>query len=195
MPIRFTSPSLGGQRQMFLHAGEWELGVAYRRLTADEFFVGDRVDTAKAPGGQPITYDIHSVAVAIAYGVTDRVSLQLTAPFSAGNTSRFNPDGARHVTSAAGLGDVNLVGRMWLVDPGRRRTGNVALGLGVKSPTGDNTVKGDFGLPTGTVQAPVHSGIQLGDGGWGVLLEVQGFQRVAQGLFAYLYGLYQLSPR
>jgi len=79
--------------------------------------------------------------------------------------------------------------------PRRRRGGNLALGLGVKAATGENTVEGDVGLPTGTVQAPDHPGIQLGDGGWGVILEVQGFQRLAQGLIAYLYGHYQLSPR
>ena len=117
MPIRFTSPSLGGQREMFLHAGEWELGVAYRRLTADEWFVGDRVDIAQAPGGQPVRFSIHSVDVSMAYGVTDRVSLQLTVPFSTGTNSRIHPDGARRVTSATGLGDVNLIGRMWLADP------------------------------------------------------------------------------
>ncbi len=41
----------------------------------------------------------------------------------------------------------------------------------------------------------MHPGIELGDGGWGILLEAQAFQRVVEGLFAYLYGLYQLSPR
>ena len=39
MPIRFTSPSLGGHRQVVLGASEWELGVSYRRLTADDWFV------------------------------------------------------------------------------------------------------------------------------------------------------------
>ena len=43
MPIRFTSPSLGGQRQVFLQGGEWEAGVAYRRLTAGDWFVGDKI--------------------------------------------------------------------------------------------------------------------------------------------------------
>jgi len=36
MPIRFTSPSLGGQRQVFLQPHEWELGVSYRRLGIPE---------------------------------------------------------------------------------------------------------------------------------------------------------------
>ena len=87
------------------------------------------------------------------------------------------------------------MGRAWLLEPASHRFGNLALGLGVKAPTGDNAVKGDFGLATGTVQWPVLPGIQLGDGGWGVLLEAQGFHRLAEGLFAYLYGLYQLTPQ
>jgi hypothetical protein len=44
MPIRFTSPSLGGQRQVLLRGGEWELGIGYRHLAANDWFVGDRID-------------------------------------------------------------------------------------------------------------------------------------------------------
>jgi hypothetical protein len=131
----------------------------------------------------------------VTYGVTDRLSLQLTIPFSTGTNSRIHPDGLWHVNSATGLGDINLIGRFWLADPASHPKGNFSAGLGVKAPSGNAEVKGDFGLPAGTVQWPVHPGLQLGDGGWGVLLEVQGFQQLARGLFAYLYGLYQLSPR
>jgi hypothetical protein len=195
MPIRFTSPSLGGQRQVFLRGGEWELALGYRHLYANEFFVGDKSEPSLGPGGQPQRYDVHSLAISIAYGATDRVGVQLTVPLSTGTNSRIHPDGAWHVNSATGIGDVSLVGRSWLLDPATHRGGNLALGLGIKAPTGDNTVKGDFGLRTGTVQWPVHPGIQLGDGGWGFLLEAQAFQRLAQGLFAYGYAMYQLSPR
>ena len=37
--------------------------------------------------------------------------------------------------------------------------------------------------------------IQLGDGGWGVLLQFQAFQRVATRTSAYVFGSYLLSPR
>jgi hypothetical protein len=195
MPIRFTSPSLGGQRQVFLQGGEWEFGLAYRHLAAHDWFVGDKVDQSSAPNGGHVRFDIHTIAISMAYGITERLSVQLAVPVSTGTESRIHPDGVRHMNSAAGFGDANLVGRFWLLDPASHRGGNLSLGLGVKAPTGNNAVKGDFGLPTGTVQWPVHPGLELGDGGWGVLLEAQAFQRVAYGLSAYLYGFYQLSPR
>ena len=55
MPVRFTSPSLGGQRQSFLATGEWQIGAAYRHLGADQWFVGTDVNEAAAPFGQSST--------------------------------------------------------------------------------------------------------------------------------------------
>src|SRR6266480_1007510 len=47
MPVRFTSPSLGGQRNSFIGAGEWQVGVAYRRLAPARgisLSLGGRID-------------------------------------------------------------------------------------------------------------------------------------------------------
>jgi hypothetical protein len=89
-------------------------------------------------------------------------------PFSYGTHSRFYADTARHKVSAHGLGDVNLVGNLWLLDPKVHVAGNVALGLGIKTPSGAYEFKDDFFLPNAPpVQRPVDQAIELGDGGWG----------------------------
>jgi hypothetical protein len=196
MPIRFTSPSLGGQRLVFLQAHQWEVGISYRNLTADDWFVGNKIQPSLAPGGKPNIFEIHSVDLSIEYGVTDRASLRLTIPFSTGTNSRIHPDNIRHITSATGIGDINLVANIWLLDPATHSARNLALGLGLKAPTGNNEVKGDFGLASGTVvQFPVHPGLQLGDGGWHIIVQVQAYQRLIRGLSAYIAGFYQLSPQ
>lgn len=198
MPVRFTSPSLGGYRQAILPAGRFELGLSYRNLKADDWIILDTLtpsDGSRAPGGQLNIFSINSVDFSLTYGVTDRLSLQLTVPTAGGSNSRIHPDGNRHVTKGSGIGDVNLVGTMWLLDPLSHGSGNVAVGLGVKAPTGSNTITGDFGLASGTVQHPVHPGIQMGDGGWGIMVQAQAFSRLAGRLSGYVFGSYMLSPR
>jgi hypothetical protein len=198
MPVRFTSPSLGGYRQAILPAGRFELGISYRNLKADDWFILDTLtpsDGSRAPGGQLNIFSINSVDFSLAYGVTDRLILQLTVPTAGGSNSRIHPDGNRHITKGSGIGDVNLVGTMWLLDPLSHGSGNVAVGLGVKAPTGSNTITGDFGLASGTVQHSVHPGIQMGDGGWGIMVQAQAFSRLAGRLSGYVFGSYQLSPR
>jgi hypothetical protein len=195
MPIRFTSPSLGGHRQVFLQGGEWEAGVAYRRLAADDWFVGDEIDPSAAPGGQPNTFSIHTFDLSLAYGVSRRLSVRVTVPVSTGTNSRIHPDMLRHETSAAGVGDLNLLGSYWLLDPLSSPEGNVALGVGVKAPTGRHAVEDEFGVSNDTISFPVHPSIQPGDGGWGLLLQAQAYQHLAGRLSGYVFGAYMLSPR
>src|SRR3989442_1231574 len=196
MPVRFTSPSLGGQRNSFIGAGEWQVGVAYRRLTADEWYVGTQVNEARAPFGQPLYLNINSLDFSVSYGLSDRLSLTLTLPFSYGTHSRFYADTARHKVSAHGLGDVNLVSNLWLLDPKVHVAGNVALGLGIKTPSGAYEFKDDFFLPNASpVQRPVDQAIELGDGGWGIMVQAQAYKQVFARTSAYFFGAYLISPR
>src|SRR5437870_11595949 len=104
MPVRFTSPSLGGQRTSFIGAGEWQVGVAYRRLTADEWYVGTQVNEARAPFGQPLYVNINSLYFSVSYGLSDRLSLTLTLPFCYWSPSGFYAETASDEGSARGMG-------------------------------------------------------------------------------------------
>ena len=153
MPVRFISPSLGGYSGP-LRAHQWEVDVAYRRLSADQWFVGSDVREAAAPFGQPLFLNINSLDATVSYGVTDQFSLTLTLPFSYGTHSRFYTDGSRHQVKASGLGDVSLVGNLWLRSPAKHPNGNVAVALGLKTPSGDNGVIDDVFLASGPPQSP-----------------------------------------
>ena len=62
MPVRFTTPSLGGQGELQvadLAAHQWRVAVGYRHLHADQLFVG----TQLLPTNQPLIIDLHSVDV------------------------------------------------------------------------------------------------------------------------------------
>lgn len=196
MPVRFTSPSLGGQRDSFFKPGEWQLNAAYRRLYADQWFVGSKVEEASAPFGKPLYLDIHSLDLSITYGWSRRTSITLTVPMSYGTHSRFYADAARHKVKARGLGDVNVIATRWMLDPNLHAAGNFTLGLGVKPPTGNYKVEDDFFEPGGvTSRRVVDQSIQPGDGGWGVILQSQGYQLVAQRTTAYVSASYLVSPR
>ncbi len=109
-------------------AKHWEIGAAFRRLGADQWFVGSDVRESAAPFGQPLLLNIYSLDATVTYGVTDRVSVTLTVPFSRGTHSRFYADGKRHTVKAEGLGDISGIADIWLRRPSRESAGNLALG-------------------------------------------------------------------
>ena len=194
MPVRFTTPSLGGQGELQmtdLGAHGWRIALGYRHLHADQLFVG----TQLVATNQPLIINLHSVDVTASYAVTDRFSVSLTLPFVAGMQSRLYADSARHAVTAFGLGDVSLVGSTWLLDP-HNRSGNIALGLGVKAATGTHKSTDAYFLKGGTsIQYPVDQSIQPGDGGWGVILQLQAYRRAFRNGIAYITGAYLINPR
>lgn len=179
-----------------MQGDRWQIGVAYRRLTADQWYVGTRVDEAKAPFGQPLYLNIHSLDVSLTRGITQRSSITLTIPIQYGTHSRFYADGARHRVESFGVGDLTLVGNLWLRDPRSEAGGNLMLGLGLKPPTGSNNVLDEWFNADGSVsQRPVDQSIQLSDGGWGIIVQAQGFQQLGLGLGGYFVGSYLVSLR
>lgn len=187
---------MGGQGGAYLAAHQWQIGLAYRSLTADQWFVGKEIREDQAPFGQPLFLNIYSADLTATYGVSDRLSATLTLPFSYGTHSRYYADGVRHKVSAGGLGDVSLSANSWLLDPQKHSDGNIWVSLGVKAPTGKNDVEDDFFLANGSViQRPVDQAIQPGDGGWGILLEMQAFGQLFSNFFVYGSGSYLMSPK
>ena len=195
MPLRFTSPSVGGEHVPFIEAHSWQFGVAARRVATHRFFVGDHEDETQAPGGQPLKLGLNSLDLSLTYATSDRLSFTMVLPLSYSTVSSINPDLNRHEVSSKGVGDINVMGNLWLRTPGAHPSGNVIIGLGVKAPTGSNHVKADFFVPGAVTQQPLTQTAQLGDGGWATLLQAQAFQRVAGPASVYLSGVYSVSLR
>jgi hypothetical protein len=132
MPLKFLSPGMAGLQSSYLRPHEWQLGIAARRVTTNKFYAGSEEDLSFAPGGQPLYLHLNSLDLSATYAVTDRLSLTATVPFSYSTASNIFPDGNRHQVSSAGMGDVNLVGNFWVLDPGSHVGGNVVAGFGIK---------------------------------------------------------------
>jgi len=197
-PIRFSNPSLGAQGESYQEAHQWRVTIGYRRLYTNQFFVGSEQHDSLAPFGSPPVIKLNTFAVNVSYAVTGRFSLQLAVPILTGSISRVWPDSLPHSQSASGVGDLSLLGNLWLLDPGapgEQRKGNIGLGLGVKAPTGNNHVASQYYTSSGPVPFAADQSIQLGDGGWGFILDLQAFRQVFDRAFVYLSGSYMFSPR
>jgi hypothetical protein len=146
--------------------------------------------------GTEVINDVHSFDVSATYGINDRWSAALTFPFIyADRSSLYEHDRInRHSMHAGGLGDIRVVTDLWLLDPRRHVSGNIALGVGLRAPTGDDHAADTAYRATGPVTRPVDQSIQPGAGGWGVVLELQAYQKIYRSLSGYLQGSYVITP-
>jgi hypothetical protein len=174
-------------------AKHWQAQLSYQYGNTNQFFVGDQRNDTAGPGHQAPHRQVSIFDLGVLYGVSNRVSLDLTVPFLSGSVSYVQADNKVHEAHAGGLGDISLLGEYWLSDPTKPSRVSASLGLGIKAPTGSDTVKGQFYSPTGTVVMPIDEGAQLGNGGWEVLLRAQATAQIVGPFFAYASGYYGLS--
>lgn len=195
-----------------LQKNQWQLGASYRYFKSFRHFRGDSEETERVEHETDVRNYAHSIDLGLSYGITNRISVSLNLPLihyyrtslyeHYGNSVTANPEQNRFHTAATGIGDLRLTGYYWIWNPERDSlNGNLAVGLGVKAPTGNSNVEDEFhkiskidGSDSVSVRA-VDQSIQLGDGGWAVNLELQGFLKVFKGGWLYFNGFYMSNPR
>lgn len=196
MPVRYTSPSLGASGNSAIKSGQWEVGAVYRWLHADQAYVGHVLQPTDAlPFKRPIKININTLVLNFRYAVSSRVSLNLGIPFSSGYENRGQGDSLSHTQRATGMGDVSLVGSMWVLDPVEHGQGNISLGIGVKAPTGKSNSRGTFHLLSGSEQRFLDPSTQVGDGGWGLIGELEAYQHVLHRTTAFVAVSYLANPK
>ena len=178
-------------------AGRWQASVAYRWFKSDRHFVGDVEQPQRQAQNSEVINDVHSFDVSATYGFNERWSATLTLPFiAADRTSLYEHDRTnRHSMKSGGLGDLRVLTDVWLFNPRTHMSGNLSLGIGVKVPTGDDQASDIAYRASGPVVRPVDQSIQPGDGGWGIILELQGYQKIWGHLFGYVQGSYMITPQ
>ena len=107
---------------------------------------------------------------------------------------------ARNSTRSFGIGDIRLSAYHWVFDPAKSHKGNVQVGLGLKLPTGDYQYQDYFHKRAANggdsiVLGPVDQSIQLGDGGTGISLELNGYYNFGSRFGAYGNFYYLSNPR
>ena len=199
MLIRQTAPVFGAASDPIQQKGAWQLNLAYRGLDSQIHYSGSERQRQRERAESWVVNTQQALDLGATYAVSDRLSLSLGIPIIKATWAVPTPiapvAGSRVKQEGSGLGDVSLTGRYWVFEPTSPK-GNLSLGLGVKAPTGDHRVTQVYPNIDGTnpSEKAVDQSVQPGDGGWGVLLDLQGFRRAGKAtLFAS--GTYLMNPR
>ncbi len=196
----FSSCSSNNFHAQFLTNGDWQFGMNYRYFKSFRHFRGTHEEPDRVANNTEVVNHAHAWDFNITLGIGQRAFANLTLPFVANTRSSLYEHGRseRNTTYSRGLADVRASMGYWLFAPQKHPNGNLALGLGVKLPTGDFAASDIFYNvgPDETPQVrPVDQSIQPGDGGFGLALDVQFFQKLSEGLYAYGSGFYLFNPR
>ncbi|AOS44748.1 hypothetical protein Verru16b_01816 [Lacunisphaera limnophila] len=184
----------------YMEPGDWTLSTAIRWFRSDRHYAGGAEQKHRQEQQTQVINESYFYDVSATYAWSKRLTTTLTLPFvDHDRTSLYehlgNTSGQRFRTQAAGLGDMRVSAAWWAVDPNAdHHRGNVALGFGIKAPTGDYRARDTFIRPAGPTERFVDSSIQPGDGAWGYNLELQGFYHLKGNLSAYGNAFYLFNP-
>jgi len=179
---------------------EWQITVSSRYYSSYKNYFGDE-DLTPAKQNQTVN-SVFTAEVTVARLLKNGWSLDLTIPYTDGaRTSSQEHGGAntkRYTTRATGLGDIRFMARKWLLPPSINERGNIQLGLGLKFATGDYKYQDYFHKnDTTVVLSYVNPSIQLGDGGTGIMSELNAYYFLNSRKTWSVYGnvFYMLNPR
>ena len=199
--IRHFSSCVGNTLESnLLGPGDIQIGSNYRYFRSFRHFRGTEEEPDRVANGSEVINHSHSWDFFLTYGITDRLYTSITIPTVINTRSSLYEHGRdeRNVTYSRGLADIRVGVGYWLFDLEKHQNGNLAVGLGVKLPTGNWNASDIFynvGPEGGPQVRPVDQSIQPGDGGFGITLDFQFYQKIAEKLFAYGGGFYLINPR
>jgi hypothetical protein len=184
----------GSSDRGFFDRDRWQVSVGFRKQRSHRHFVGTEEQHERAEQGTEVVNNIYLFDVAVTYNINRRFNVTAAMPVMIATRRRGT---APQISDSFGIGDTVLIGRMWLFKQPSEKPQNISFGVGIKFPTGKpnvtDTVPGPN--PTGrTVTQVVDQSIQLGDGGWGIPLDIQAFKQFGK-TTVYASGAYLLNPR
>jgi len=182
----------GTPNDSYLGPGSWQISVGYRQQLSHRHFIGTVEQKERDEQNSEVVNNINLFDFAVTYAINQRYNLTLSVPlFFATRYSQRTSDQVRH---ADGIGDMSAVARMWLLRPPAENKQNVSIGLGIKVPTGKAGVTDTINTHDGQMKRVVDQSIQPGDGGAGLIADMQAFKVVGKAtLFAT--GVYLFNPR
>lgn len=199
--IRHFSCSMGNELESNLLAeGDFQIGMNYRYFKSFRHFKGTEEEPDRVSNNTEVINYSHSWDFSLNYGITNRLYAGLTIPMVLNERSSLYEHGReeRNSTFSRGLADIRLGIGYWLFEPETGQKGNLALGMGVKLPTGNYNATDIFYNvgPDGSSQVrPVDQSIQPGDGGFGFTADFQFYRALTTNLFVYGGGFYLFNPK
>jgi hypothetical protein len=170
-------------------AAQWQFSVNNRYYKSFKHYIGTTYQKQRQELGNEVINHAYTMDMAIYRILNPRWSLMLDLPISANARSQtYTQDAILHrfSTHAFGAGDIRFAVYRWMFDPTKMPKGNLQVGLGLKFATGNDNVQDYFKTSDSTKTfGPVDQSIQLGDGGTGITLELNGYYN-----FSHRVGLY-----
>jgi hypothetical protein len=189
---------------LILSEGEFFAGTNLRYFRSFRHFRGREEEKYRVENGTEVINNSHFLDFSLTYAFADRWFATAVLPFAFHHrTSMYehggNPPnglGQRHATNSSGLADARLSVGRWLMPSDRKS--NLAVGFGVKMPSGKFDCTGNFYNQgperNETRVAVLDQSIQLGDGGWGFSLDLQGYHALSPSLLLTGSFFYMSNP-
>ena len=199
--IRHFSSCVGNNLENnLLQKGDLQIGLNYRYFKSFRHFRGTEEEPDRIANNSEVINQSHAWDYFLTYGISNRLYTSITIPTVLNSRSSLYEHGRqeRNSTFSRGLADIRLGVGYWLFNLEKHTNGNLAVGLGLKLPTGNFNASDIFYNvgPSGEPQVrPVDQSIQPGDGGFGITMDIQFYQKISNHLFAYGGGFYLLNPK
>jgi len=175
----------------------WAMSIDYRYFNSLHDYIGTKENARLGTG---VFNKSNFTDFGLTYLIDPRWSVTLELPFVVNDRSQ-ETNGLRYHTDAVGIGDTSVEGNFWVFDPLTHPKGNILLGLGISTPTGNDHAMGTFLSYNKTdkvyvaTEEPVDQSIQPGTGGWDGILDLYVYRQIAvPGLTAYGSATYQFVP-
>ena len=179
---------------------DWQLNINNRYFKSFRDFKG-KVDQQTAEQNAAVVKSF-TTDISMARFLRNGWSLNLSVPIAANSRTASlehgGPNTTRHTTNSFGIGDIRFTAYKWVLQPTVKQKGNIQVGLGIKFPTGAYNYQDYFYRNDSTkVLSAVNPSIQLGDGGTGIITEVNTFYILNAARTINLYGnfYYMANPR
>jgi hypothetical protein len=180
----------------FLQPGHFQLTIGERHQFSYQHYVGDVYQEYRAQLHNQVENRINIVTADLMYQWTPRISFEINIPFLFASRKTQN---SPIKYTAQGIGDTILAANAWVLDPKKTHRGNASVGIGLLMPTSNDDVQNTVNSnttgagPAVEVTAPVDYSIQPGNGGYGMVVQWQGFRAVGNHLIFYTDGDYIAS--
>lgn len=181
---------------------KWDLNISGRYFKSYKHFNGTTEVTQRVADETDVRNFSRALDIFLVRRINEKWSVGINLPLAYNErTSLYehvsNVKGSpRFSTFSQGLGDIRITAYKWLIAPKSENKGNLLAGIGLKLPTGNYKVTDVFhNTLTTTRVGPVDQSIQLGDGGWGISLELNGFRSINNTWSLYSNAYYLINPR
>ncbi|MBT1702011.1 transporter [Chryseosolibacter indicus] len=172
----------------------WQFSLNYRYFRSFRHFKGKEEQKERLEKHTEVINNDNSIIAGISYRYNKNFSFAAAIPYIyIDRSSLYEHDRVhRYHSQSSGIGDIRLTGYYGL---NFSHSSNLTFGLGLKLPTGDYNTKDYFHTVDGPQLRPVDQSIQPGDGGLGIITELNYSKMLGRSFNVYLNSMYMFNPR